>query len=397
MSYTSKQTKNSPFLKVRRNITSMPEMADLLNEEGSTGFGTYMMILIYLTKCDNCVGLYNKSSLRSLSAEAHKSSSYIRNIINNYGLFVVEDKVFYSQELCQTLNIDFTVNSESKEDESELNHSSNSNETDVRSSSNSKCNTSKKDANELNSNRIENDSKLNHKSIQNESRLNHESIRNQRNGNKHNTYTHAQPREDIDIDIDKDNRYNDSETTATAVVKAAAPSVFLTKMNSIFDDENWLKTLEGQTGIKLFSDLTIRKQLISWFDKRLIMSACNEEQGYKPRDAKKYLRNLLISGRKTRNEFNELLKRNREKSKRKALLSPPDNRTSGPSEYETVVDGVRYARQKESVPMSAPPQDHVYRRWSCIRNEWVAPDQWNFEMEMMARKRLGMPDKLLIQ
>ena len=43
----------------------------------------------------------------------------------------------------------------------------------------------------------------------------------------HNTYTHAQPREDIDIDKD-----NDSETTATAVVKAAAPSDFLTKIKS---------------------------------------------------------------------------------------------------------------------------------------------------------------------
>jgi len=364
MSYTSKQTRNSPFIKVRRNITSMPEMADLLNEEGSTGFGTYMMILIYLTKCDNCVGLYNKSTLRSLSVEAHKSLSYIRNIINNYGLFVVDDKIFYSQELCQTLNIDFTVNSSSSEDESELKHRSNS---------------------------IENDSKLNHKSIQNESRLNHESIRNQRNGNKHNTYTHAQPREDIDIDKDID-----TETTAAAVVKTAAPADFLTKMNSIFCDDNWVRNIEGETGIKLFSDNGIRQHVIDWFDRKLIESGCNDESGYKPRDAKKYLRNLLIAGRKTRNEFNELLKRNREKAKRKALLCPPDNRTSGPSEYETVVDGVRYARQKESVPMSAPPQDHVYRRWSCIRNEWVAPDQWNFEMEMMARKRLGMPDKLLI-
>ena len=53
-------------------------------------------------------------------------------------------------------------------------------------------------------------------------------IRNQRNDYMHNTYTHAQPREDIDID----NRYNDSETTATAVVKAAAPSDFLTKIKS---------------------------------------------------------------------------------------------------------------------------------------------------------------------
>ena len=45
----------------------------------------------------------------------------------------------------------------------------------------------------------------------------------------HNMYTHAQPREDIDIDKDIN---NDSETTATAVVKAAAPSVFLTKIKS---------------------------------------------------------------------------------------------------------------------------------------------------------------------
>ena len=212
----------------------------------------------------------------------------------------------------------------------------------------------------------------------------------------HNTYTHAQPREDIDIDINKDID-NDSETTATAVVKAAAPSDFLTKMNSIFDDENWLKTLEGQTGIKLFSDLTIRKQLISWFDKRLIMSACNEEQGYKPRDAKKYLRNLLLPGRKTQNEFNDLVRRGIERAKRKLLMNQQEEKTSGPSEYETVVNGVRYARRKESVPMSAPPQESVYRRWSCIRNKWVAPDCWDFEEEMIARRRLGMPDKLLIQ
>ena len=154
MCNTSKQTKNSPFIKVRRNITSMPEMADLLNEEGSTGFGTYMMILIYLTKCDNCVGLYNKSSLRTLSVEAHKSLSYIRNIINNYGLFVVEDKIFYSQELCQTLNIAYTVNSSSSEDEPEP---------EPQHSSNSRRETSKEDASKLNSNSIQNDSKMNHK------------------------------------------------------------------------------------------------------------------------------------------------------------------------------------------------------------------------------------------
>ena len=155
--------------------------------------------------------------------------------------------------------------------------------------------------------------------------------------------------------------------------------------------------LMKRSTVKLFSDMTIRKQLISWFDKRLIMSACNEEQGYKPRDAKKYLRNLLLPGRKTQNEFNELVRRGIERAKRNLLMNPQEEQTSGPSEYETVVNGVRYARRKESVPMSAPPQESVYRRWSCIGNKWVAPDCWDFEEEMIARRRLGMPDKLLIQ
>ena len=233
---------------------------------------------------------------------------------------------------------------------------------------------------------------MNSKSFQNESGLNHKSIQNQRNGNKHNTYTHAQAREDIDIDKDID-----KETTAAAVVKTAAPADFLTMINSVFDDENWMRTIEAQTGINIFSDSDTRKLLVDWFDKKLIASGCNDESGYKPRDAKKYLRNLLLQGRKTRNEFVDLVSRSRERAKRKPLLSPPDERTSGPGEYESVVDGVRYARQKESVPMSAPPQESVYRRWSCIYNEWVPLDKWNFEKEMKARKRTGLPDKLLIQ
>ena len=198
MCYPTKQTKNSPFIKVRRNIMSLSETADLLAEEGSTGFGTYIMILLYLTECPDCVGPYSKDILRVLSAQAHKSSSYISKIINDYGLFIVEGKRFFSTQLCESMHIDFSVACESPEDDSE---------------SNSKP--------------IQNDSKMNHKSIQNDSKLNHESFQNQRNGNKHNTYTHAQPREDIDIDKD-----NDSETTATAVVKAAAPSDFLTKIKS---------------------------------------------------------------------------------------------------------------------------------------------------------------------
>ena len=361
------------FYMLSSDFLNCQEMQKLDLEHRLEGRGAITFIFEYLVDCTNGLGSF--ISVPSLARSIGKNKKFLLDIINNYGLFCSpeDSDIFYSPYLRTTIGLPEHPTA-----------------TELRAYAKG-WKTLKKKA---------------HKTTKKTTKS---SKKNQKSSNKVATFSNKvtkitpqladnqQPHYIEDKDRDKDNRYNDSETTATAVVKAAAPSDFLTKMNSIFDDENWLKTLEGQTGIKLFSDLTIRKQLISWFDKRLIMSACNEEQGYKPRDAKKYLRNLLLPGRKTQNEFNDLVRRGIERAKRKVLMNQQEEKTSGPSEYETVVNGVRYARRKESVPMSAPPQESVYRRWSCIRNKWVAPDSWDFEEEMIARRRLGMPDKLLIQ
>ena len=373
MNYTSKQTKNSPFLKVRRNITSMPEMADLLNEEGSTGFGTYMMILIYLTKCDNCVGLYNKSSLRSLSVEAHKSLSYICNIINNYGLFVVDDKIFYSQELCQTLNIDFSVNSSSSEDEPELKHSSNS----KRNTSNY---TSKKDAPELNSKSIQNDSKLNHKSIQNESRLNHESIRNQRNGNKHNTYTHAQPREDIDIDKDKDKRNSSSTTTNSQKddVIANVSSSF-DSIKKSFADADWVKSISGVTALEL-TNKTVADASIEWF---CMQCKAKGKTFDTDENARWYFCNLLQPGRKTRDSFNEYYQQYKydEMVRKTAMECCEDDY------YDYKENGRRYDSHHQIIPPDAPRQIDPNTTWSWIKLKFIPIDEFKGKPEMVARSK----------
>src|SRR5574344_1095624 len=352
------------------NFLNSEEMQKLDINHRLEGRGAIMFIFEYLVDRRNGLGSY--ISIPSLARSMGKNKKFLLDIINNYGLFCSpkDNDIFYSPYIRTTLGLpEHPSDDEIKECLGGWKGTKKVNESckKVQKSSNKVATFSKKVA----------------------------KITPQHADNQQPRYIEHKDRNRDKENID--NRYNDSETTATAVVKAAAPSVFLTKMNSIFDDENCLKPLEGQTGIKLFSDLTIRKQLISWFDKRLIMSACNEEQGYKPRDAKKYLRNLLLPGRKTQNEFNDLVRRGIERAKRKLLMNTQEEQTSGPSEYETVVNGVRYARRKESVPMSAPPQESVYRRWSCIRNKWVAPDCWDFEEEMIARRRLGMPDKLLIQ
>ena len=351
MCNTSQLTKNSPFIKVRRNITELPEMTDLLSEEGSTGFGTYMIILLYLTRCPNCIGSYCNNTLRRLSATAHKSANYIQHIINTYDLFVIDGKHFYSTQLCATLNIDFTVNSESKED-----------------------------ALKLNSKSIKNDSKMNSKSFQNESKLNHESFQNQRNTNMHNTYTHAQPREDIDIDIDKDKRNSSSTTTNLkrndVIANVDSSSDFIKKS---FADAEWLKSISGVTCLDL-TDETVAEASIEWFGMQCVAKGKTFETD---ENARWYFCNLLQQGRKTREAFDEYYKQYKydEMVRKTALEYCEDNY------YDYKENGRRYDICHQIIPPDAPRQIDPNTTWSWIKLKFIPIDEFKGKPEMVARSK----------
>ena len=85
---------NKGFIKLYRNLLSKAEVADLVNEEGAVGFGVYMMMVLYLSQCDDYEGAYTNGQLQILADQAHKSRAYVRHIIEDYGLFVVEGKRF---------------------------------------------------------------------------------------------------------------------------------------------------------------------------------------------------------------------------------------------------------------------------------------------------------------
>ena len=87
--------KNKGFIKLYRSMLSKPEMTDLVNEQGAVGFGVYMMIVLYLSQCDDFEGAYTNGQLQSLADQARKSRAYIRHIIEDYGLFVIEGKRFH--------------------------------------------------------------------------------------------------------------------------------------------------------------------------------------------------------------------------------------------------------------------------------------------------------------
>ncbi len=348
MCNTSQLTKNSPFIKVRRNITELPEMTDLLSEEGSTGFGTYMIILLYLTRCPNCIGSYCNNTLRRLSATAHKSANYIQHIINNYDLFVIDGKHFYSTQLCATLNIDFTVNSESKED-----------------------------ALKLNSKSIKNDSKMNSKSFQNESKLNHESIQNQRNANMHNTYTHAQPREDIDIDK-KDKRNSSSTTTNFKKddVNANVNSSF-DSIKKSFADADWVKSISSVTALQLTNE-TVAEACIEWFCMQCKAKGKTFETD---ENARWYFCNLLQPGRKTREAFDEYY----QQFKYDEMVRRTSKECCEDDYYDYKENGHRYDSHRQIIPPDAPRQIDYNTIWSWIKLEFIPVDNFKMGPEMVAR------------
>lgn len=82
-------------------MLSKPEMTDLVNEQGAVGFGVYMMIVLYLSQCDDFEGAYTNGQLQSLADQARKSRAYIRHIIEDYGLFKIEGKRFHESFMNQ--------------------------------------------------------------------------------------------------------------------------------------------------------------------------------------------------------------------------------------------------------------------------------------------------------
>ena len=98
------EMKQKGFIKLKRNLLSDPKVAALVEQEGATGLGTYVIILLYLSTCDDFEGAFTRKQIYSLSALARKQSHYVRNIIENFGLFKIEGTRFYSEEITGTVS-----------------------------------------------------------------------------------------------------------------------------------------------------------------------------------------------------------------------------------------------------------------------------------------------------
>ena len=86
--------KNKGFIKLYRSMLSKPEMTDLVNEQGAVGFGVYMMIVLYLSQCDDNEGMFTNGQLSAFAAQAKTTRRNVRHIIEDFGLFEISGNRF---------------------------------------------------------------------------------------------------------------------------------------------------------------------------------------------------------------------------------------------------------------------------------------------------------------
>lgn len=69
-------------------------MTDLVAKHGAEGFGVYIMLMIYLSQCDDYEGPFTNGLLSSIAVQAHKSRKYVRHIACDFQLFEINGKRF---------------------------------------------------------------------------------------------------------------------------------------------------------------------------------------------------------------------------------------------------------------------------------------------------------------
>ena len=196
----------------------------------------------------------------------------------------------------------------------------------------------------------------------------------------HNTYTHAQPREDIDIDKDKDKRNSSSTTTNSqkddviANVSSSSDSI-----KKSFADAEWVKSISGVTCLDL-TDKTVAEASLEWFGMQCVAKGKTFETD---ENARWYFCNLLQQGRKTREAFDEYYKQYKydEMVRKTALEYCEDNY------YDYKENGRRYDICHQIIPPDAPRQIDPNTTWSWIKLKFIPIDEFKGKPEMVARSK----------
>ncbi len=324
--------RNAGFFKIKRNLLSLSDMQGILDEGGSGALGTWLIIMLHLSNCDNCIGSISPRELKAIAAEAKKRPTYILHIIEESGLFTVmtidNRKIYFSRALCKVMkvNIDSTISNEFDE-------------------------------------QLHTDC----------------SPANQQLAPMHNKNVQAQAGRDKDIDKDKDKEYSPTASANrkdAAIANADSISLLLDKS---FMNSEWVCSVQNICRLQLQGNAALQGCCRKWF---LLQCAAKQKVFRDERDALSYFCNLFQPGRKTREAFDDFLARQR---------SGGSGDNGGTAEYfDTARHGKRYDSNGVHLPPDAPRQTDLHCIWSYCHGEYVSLDNYDRKAEAEAfRKYCG--------
>lgn len=107
--------KSKPFLKLNLNLLRRPDHKWLLGSGMTRKLGAYVLVLMYLSSCEN--GVASFESFHTLSMLTHMNHSSLRKLVEESGLFYVDKErgLFQSKYLCEVLSCQRRVGEVSSE------------------------------------------------------------------------------------------------------------------------------------------------------------------------------------------------------------------------------------------------------------------------------------------
>ena len=160
---------------------------------------------------------------------------------------------------------------------------------------------------------------------------------------------------------------------------AVAGFAFIFFEQKIELEKKWRSAVSESYGVDL-SDETVMHHFARWM---YLYCISRNKRPITPDEIKTFACNLLLKGRLTRRMFDEYL--------RKALAHSTDDAPSqtecAPLEplsqgtFETIIDGQRYALGGEPLPDYAPPQTDINWRWSYRHDCYEDKNQYDEEAE----------------
>ena len=307
--------KESPFIKVRRNLFNSNELSSLMAEEGATGAGTYILIACYLAQCEEARG--SMRLLNEIAAKAHKSVGYVSHIVNDYDLFVVTGDTFTCRMVTKSMHIETELSG--KSDATQLPSDGNAVATDQQPSSIS----------------------------------------------SHHSYVRTGGR----INRDRDRNRNNTSTPSVVEDEGAGAEAALSDfVEEVFGDAAWRSVLKERRGIDL-SDTHVMEIV-----KREFMASCIAngkhpfEEGFDVAEARRYCYRWLNQGHANRRQLDRKIQTMvRERNRN----SNPVNNYSEEYGFGYLIDGDRYDLFGHTVPHDAPPCRDRTLHWDKSLNEWI--------------------------